>query len=246
MASALVLADAWRAQGVAAMLGPLPAQLARRLRTSAWTVVSEAWRSLRTKASGPKAVNALITDAARAASGGVEHAWMRALEGIDLPPGKRFHVRALATNHFNHAVSRRREAADLVFPLLAQPIVELALSVPTPWLAGGNHARPFQRMAFAERLPALVRERRAKGNVSVYLAQMMAQSLPLIGPYLLDGCLAAAGVLDRRRLERVLDREFLIQTAAGNDLVGAIAVEAWVRHWQTRAPDSRSARWRRD
>jgi asparagine synthase (glutamine-hydrolysing) len=124
-------------------------------------------------------------------------------------------------------------------------VIELALSAPTPLLSGGGYARPFQRQAFADRLPPLVRERRAKGNVSVYVAQMMAASLPFLRPYLLDGCLSEAGVLDRARLEAVLDRDFLIRTAAGNDLVGAVAVEAWVRHWQGRVPDAPHSWWRR-
>lgn len=245
MATALVAADALEDRGVTLLWDPLLAQVARRVRASVWSVSAEARRALRTGASGPKHVNALLTREAHDAVAGLEHAWVRAAQRSDLPPGKRFHIRALATNHFNHACSRRREVADLLFPLLAQPVLELALSVPTPMLAGGNHARPFQRSAFAHRLPPLVRERRAKGNVSVYLAQMMARSIPFLREYLLGGCLTDAGVLDRSKLDQVLDRDFMIGAAVGNDLVGAIAVEAWVRHWQRFAPDAPASRpWR--
>ena len=242
MASALVAADALKDRGAALLWDPLLAQVARRVRASVWSVCAEARRALRTGASGPKHVNALLTRDAHEAVAGLEHAWVCAAQRSDLPPGKRFHIRALATNHFTHACSRRREAADLLFPLLAQPVLELALSVPTPVLAGGNHARPFQRMAFAHRLPPLVRGRRAKGNVSVYLAQMMARSIPFLREYLLGGCLTDAGVLDRSKLDQVLDRDFMIGAAVGNDLVGAIAVEAWVRHWQRFAPDAPASR----
>jgi len=246
MPSPLVAADLWREQGLLRLLGDARlAQVARRTRKTVWSVLAEARRSLRSSASGPKNVNSLVSAAVHDLAAGAEHAWVRALADHHAPPGKRVHVRALATNHFNHAASRRRQAADVLYPFMAQPMMELALGVPTPVLAGGNHARPFQRQAFHDRLPPLVRERRAKGDVSVYLSRLMCESLRSLRPYLLDGVLAGAGVLDRRKLETVLDPDFLIATKAGGDLVGAIAVEAWVRYWQTRVPDATSTRWRR-
>lgn len=246
MPSALVAADLWREAGLRRLLGdPRLAEVARRTRRTVWGVLAEARRGLRGAGSGPKNVNSLVTPEVRVAAAGTEHAWVRALAERELPPGKRVHVRALATNLFNHGACRRREAADLVHPFLAQTLMELALGVPTPLLAAANYARPFQREAFRERLPPLVRERRAKGNVSVYLARLMAASLPALRAYLLDGVLADNRILDRPRLEAVLDPDWLIARPAGTDLVGAVAVESWVRHWQGRVPDAPSSRWRR-
>ncbi len=245
MPSPYVAADLWRAHGLLTLLAdPRLGQIARRGRQTVWEVLREARRGLTGTGSGPKNINGLVTAAARDQAAGTEHAWVRDLANHDLPPGKRVHIRAMATSHFNHTPSHRRDAADQLSPLLAQPIMELALGVPTPLLAAGNPSRPFQRRAFADRLPALVRDRPAKGNVSVYLAQFVARNLDLIRPYLIDGVLAEAGVLDRARLQTVLNPDYLILSPAGTDLVGAIAVEAWVRRWQTRVPDG-SGRWRR-
>lgn len=243
--SPLLAGDLWREQGLLATLAdPRLAALARRSRRSVWRVLAEARHGVHGRASGVKNVSHLVSAEAHAAAAHTEHAWVRALAEVDLPPAKRVHVRALATGHFNHAASRRREVADLVYPFLAQPVMELALGVSAHVLTGGSLARPFQRRTFAERLPPLVRDRRAKGEVSVYVARMMAESLDVLRPYLIDGVLADAGVLDRRRLIAVLDRDYLIQTAAGTDLAGAIATEAWVRYWQTQMADTPGA-WAR-
>lgn len=243
--SALLAGDLWREQGLLrTLVDPRVAALARRSRRSVWRVLSEAHAGVHGRASGVKNVNRLVTPAAHAFASGAEHAWVRAVADVDLPPGKRVHIRALATGLFNHAASRRREAADLLYPFLAQPMMELALGVPGKILTGGSFARPFQRRAYADRLPPLVRDRRTKGGVSAYVARTMAESLDVLRPYLIDGVLADAGVLDRRRLATVLDRDYLIHTAAGTDLAGAIAVEAWVRRWQTQMADA-PGRWGR-
>jgi len=79
-----------------------------------------------------KIINALLTPEARARAGGMEHAWVLAARATDLPPGKALHIRVLATNHFNHGCSRRRREADLLFPLMSQPVTEICLGIPTP------------------------------------------------------------------------------------------------------------------
>jgi hypothetical protein len=39
-------------------------------------------------------------------------------------------------------------------------------------------------------------------------------------------------------MEAALDRDRLIWRSDGLPLVRAAAIEAWVRHWQTRVPDA--------
>lgn len=238
MGSALVVADALRREGPSALASPLLSNIARRTRQSVWGVLGEVWADHRGRLRQRKIINAFVTPEVRASAGALEHAWVQAARSTDLPPGKKLHIRALATNHFNHASSRRRREADLLFPLLAQPIIELCLSLATPDLAGGSYDRPFERSIFADRIPPIVLNRRTKGNLSVYFAKLMSNSVEMLRPYLLDGCLCRSGVLDRAKLERALDPSYLILSEAANDLVGAVAVESWVRHWQTRVPDS--------
>jgi asparagine synthase (glutamine-hydrolysing) len=240
MGAPVVAADLIDAMGWRALVSPVLPDLARRTRSSVWEVLGAVHAARRGRLAERKIVNRLVTREVRAWAGPTEHAWTSAALASGLPLGKRLHIRAIASAHINHQISRRRRAADILFPLLAQPVVEFALRIPSFVLAGGAYDRPFQRALFADHLPEVVRARRAKGNASVYFARLMANSLAELRPYLLDGVLCDAGVLDRAVLEEVMTPHHLIWRDAANDLVAAIATEAWARHWQTRLPDSPS------
>jgi hypothetical protein len=136
---------------------------------------------------------------------------------------------------------RRRRAGDLIFPLAAQPLVELCLSIPVEVLAGAVQDRAFARQALAARIPELIRQRRSKGSLTSYFSRLVATSRDTLLPFLGDGCLAHAGVLDRSAVEGALNPEQLIWSGSPNDVLVAAATEAWVRYWQSRAPDSPKA-----
>ncbi|OHB31127.1 MAG: hypothetical protein A2790_10785 [Phenylobacterium sp. RIFCSPHIGHO2_01_FULL_69_31] len=241
MGAPVVLADALAAQGLGALAGPVLPDIARRTHQSVWGLLRQVEQAWRGRLPERKVVNALVAPEVRRWAGGAEHAWTAEALASTLPLGKRLQVRAIAASHFNHQYSRRRRVADLLYPLLAQPVVELALRIPTYVLAGGAYDRPFQRAVFADRLPAVVARRRSKGSASVYFARLMANSLADLRPYLLDGCLCSAGLLDRDRLDAAMTAEHLIWKETANDLITSLATESWVRYWQTRAPDSLAA-----
>lgn len=67
--------------------------------------------------------------------------------------------------------------------------------------------------------------------MTVYFARLIANSVGLLRPYLLDGVLCDAGVLDRAAVETALDPARLIWTARPPDILWATAMEAWVRYW---------------
>jgi asparagine synthase (glutamine-hydrolysing) len=166
------------------------------------------------------------------------HPW---LTGLDrLPPGKRAHVRRITAALVTHLASRRAEAVDLVHPLLTQPMLELCLSLPTMQLTAGRRGRDLARRAFGDRLPEMVRERRSKGDLSADFGRALAASLPALRAHLLDGRLAAEGVIDRERTDAVLDADHLAWRGDYGDVMTAAAIESWVRVWEARLE-----RWRR-
>jgi len=237
--TALVAADHLRggAAGLASTLWP---DVARRTRTSVWSVLREAWAANRGRPQQPRVITTLLSPAWAALAPQIEHEWVTAARAEGLPVGKLLHIRGIALTHIYRMPSRRFEVADIVMPLFSQPVIELCLALPTPLLAGASYDRPFARATFAERLPKAVLDRRAKGDLSAHVRRTVAASNTFLRSYLMDGCLCAAGLLDRDMLDRTLDDTNLMLGVGGlaGDVLNVAAVEAWVRYWQTRVPDA--------
>ncbi|KQY91788.1 hypothetical protein ASD21_15880 [Caulobacter sp. Root1455] len=177
---------------------------------------------------------------AAAAAGPVgRHPWLG--EARDLAPAKQLQILALVNGLSAFGESRRHRAGDVIDPLMSQPVVEFCLSLAAGRLAIGANDRPFARAAFAERLPAAVLERRGKGNLTIFVAQSLCQSLDALRPYLLEGRLAAAGLVDRERLDAALCADQLVWTNITSELFVLLALEAWARRWTERLTASAAA-----
>ncbi|WP_332768902.1 asparagine synthase C-terminal domain-containing protein [Phenylobacterium sp.] len=167
-----------------------------------------------------------------------DHPWMA--DAGDLPPGKRSQIAVLAQKLTLNIENLRARQAEILHPLLAQPVVEHCLAVSAADLTVGGRDRGLARTAFAERLPASIRERRAKGELTAYYGRMVAASLAFLRPYLLEGRLAGEGLLDRERFAVMLTREQLIWRGDYAAIITAATIEAWVRHWEAVAAGRRS------
>lgn len=236
--SALVLSDLIQAQGRRAACGRFAQELARRLRRSVWSVALEARRGLQRGTPAPS--SPLWGPRPRAAPGGAEHPWLDDLE--DVAPAKRFQISALVTTQLHRGTSRHGRAARVIHPLLAQPVMELALAIPAWQLLPRAQERGLARAAFADRLPPESLARRSKGDLASLYARTVAENLEVIRPYLLDGALVSSGLLDGPALDAALDAEVLIRRADSSAIFSAMAIEAWVRHWQGRVPDAAGGR----
>lgn len=241
MPTALVAADAFRREGLAALASPLLADVARRTRRSVWAVLGEIRADRRGRAAPTMSPSPLVSADVRAAFWGAEHRWVEAARSLGVTPAKRLQIETIANCQIYYDDSRRHREADPLFPLLAQPVVELCLSIPAPELGGSAFDRLYVRRAFAARLPEAVRTRRAKGNMNAFFAHLIADNLDVLRPHLLDGCLCEAGVLDRDALDRALSRDHLIWMGQGTEILWAATVESWVRYWQGRVPDSEAS-----
>lgn len=242
MPTPLIMADEFRRRGLRGLVSPVLADVARRTRTSVWEVVGAAVHDLKGKTilGAPRTLAPAGAKAARD-----NHPWLSDARAKEISGAKRVQIAGLVTAQLLHGDSRRARHADLLYPLLAQPVVELCLSIPSPDLAGGAFDRPFARSTFADRVPDLIVQRRAKGDLTSYFSRLVAASLPTLRGLLLEGCLCEARVLDRRKVEGLLDVDVLIQQGGATEILWAATAEAWVRHWQTRIPDSDSAPRRR-
>ncbi|HEX3365706.1 asparagine synthase-related protein [Phenylobacterium sp.] len=234
-----VLATGWRGLG-----GDLAQGLARRLRRSVWSVGEEARHRLRDRAP-PSLTSPLLGPRGRAQATTPIHPWM---EGIDdLPPGKQRQIQGIVATFNVRGVTRYAKEMAVRHPLLSQPVIEASLGIPTWRLAPGGRERGLARELFADRVPESVLKRRSKGELGAYYARTIARSGDLLKPFLLDGVLCEAGVLDRNAVEAALAPDTLICHSENPALMSATAVEAFARYWQARLPDwPADARRRRD
>jgi asparagine synthase (glutamine-hydrolysing) len=212
----LLLIDALRDRGPAVWTSDYALNVARWCRRSIWTTPGLDWK----------------LDLARQLRPVAGHPWAEGIE--DLPPAKQVQIATLAHKLTIQIEGLRGRAAEVVHPLLAQPVMELCLSLPTSRLTAGGRDRGLARQAFAGRLPDSVRLRQSKGELGAYYGQVAAASLPMLRDYLLDGELVRAGLLDRARLEPMLVRDHLIWRGDYSALMSFAVVEAWVRHWADR------------
>lgn len=207
------------------------ADLARWSKTSIWTVARHAFRI------GPGG-GAAFSDGAMTlrplASVAREprSTWAGDLEG--LPPAKVLQIDAIAGDRSAFGPSWRSQSLTVVHPLLSQPLVELMIGTDVFHLTEGQRDRALARHAFRKFLPASIAERRGKGALNSYFGRLLAASASFLRSYLLDGQLVRNGVLDRERLDAMLDRDILMQIDYYGELLAALIVEQWARAWVDR------------
>lgn len=202
--------------------------LARRARTTIWSLLARSMKPL-LKSSPPVPPPGFLAQGLERCGA---HAWIEDRQGVSR--AKRIQIRAITNCQNAFGDSLRGQAADLLYPLMAQPVVEHCLGIDAPLLAIGEVDRPFARAAFADRLPPESLTRRAKGDVTVFFSKSLAASLPGLRPYLLDGRLAGRGMIDPARLEPLLHPEPMIWRDCVGEVMLAAYAEAWVRAWEQR------------
>lgn len=156
------------------------------------------------------------------------HPWLDLPRGT--PPGKREHVEALV--HIQHFLDRAVHPGRYAqHPLMAQPLLELCLRIPTwLWLSGGRD-RAIARDAFKGLVPDLVLERRTKGSLQSLFDRSFQRLSGEIKERLLCGELRRLGIVDAHAIEQAF------QVAAEDELVQMrltemTALELWLQSWR--------------
>ena len=126
------------------------------------------------------------------------------------------------------------ESIDVRNPLCSQPVIETCLALPASLLTVGGRERGLARRAFADRLPHDIIDRRSKGDMTKIYGRIILDGLDVLRPWLIEGRLAALGVIDRAATETELTREALIWRGGYSTIMIAAAFESWVRNWERR------------
>jgi asparagine synthase (glutamine-hydrolysing) len=195
---------------------------------SLWAVVSDAVRRAWLGKPALREVrdSALLSPRALEQAGAMEaHPW------LDLParalPGKAMHVRLLAFAQSFVEGFDPQDALPTVAPLLAQPLVEACLSVPSwSWFAEGRD-RVIARRAFAGGLPVEILQRRSKGTPDSFVAEIFEKYRATLRAMLADGALAAHDMLDLPKVLRALDDPRPVHGDAFRRILQFVDAEAW-------------------
>jgi asparagine synthase (glutamine-hydrolysing) len=149
-------------------------------------------------------------------------------------PGKCWQVTSLSMTDMLHSLYARDEQdPETVNPLLAQPLQELCLRIPTHVLAYGGKDRGLARKAFAAHLPPAIARRHTKGGIHNYVKEIWTANQSLVRSLLMDGVLIGAGILDRPKLERALAFDMSTDLGDLGAVSALVCAEAWARTWQT-------------
>jgi asparagine synthase (glutamine-hydrolysing) len=156
------------------------------------------------------------------------HPW---LQGLAVPPGKREHVEALV--HIQHFLDRAPSPVPILHPLLAQPLLELCLGIPSwLWVRGGRD-RAIARDAFAGLVPSSVLQRRNKGSLQSLLYRAFAQLRFEMRELLLEGELASSGIIDTAAIDQALLGQEWMTDQVQLRISEMVALELWARSWRS-------------
>jgi len=163
-----------------------------------------------------------------------EFARPRVLESLDgIPPGKIHHIEQVLTPYPFYWTHPEPDSPDRVAPFLSQPIIEMALRLPTWVLIHGRVDRAIERGAFAREVPPQIVQRREKGCFDTVVRELIETNIDFVRELLLDGALVKERILDRAKLEAFLCGPRGGARTEYNELyVTRICTEAWLRDWQ--------------
>lgn len=192
--------------------------------------VMKQWRQVHRPYDWRLNLDLMTQDAVKAIAGEkLQHPWLEAKAGRS--PGKTGHI-ALLLRVQNHLEGYFRPyGMALINPLISQPVTELMLSVQTWLMVEGGRDRAIARHAYADRLPAIVRERRRKGSPSAFAIDLMIKKRKEVQERLMDGELVSRGYIDRTSLAAALSQDPAVGQAYVR-IMALLDMEAWIAHWQ--------------
>lgn len=158
------------------------------------------------------------------------HPWL--LAPPSAAPGKREHVRALV--RIQHFLDPENRESDISFvhPLMAQPLLELCLAVPSwMWVRGGRN-RAVARAAFRDLVPDVILHRRTKGRLEAMCSRYFAGARAELLEILMNGWLRREGIVDAAAVEAYLRQEGPPTDVRYFRLFELAAMELWRRSWR--------------
>jgi asparagine synthase (glutamine-hydrolysing) len=150
----------------------------------------------------------------------------------DFSPAKALQVQLIA-----HAISQAEREQRVyptvtTHPLLSQPIVELALKIPTYQSFGNGFDRVFLRRAVNRIKPLQALWRRHKGHTTGTMLKHLEQEHAVISELIRNGHCMKNNILDKQLVEKYLITVRHGTTDGIFPLLRIITAELWFNQWQ--------------
>lgn len=162
------------------------------------------------------------------------HPWLQG-SGVALP-GRYRHVHSIAWILGLLDGHARSRFAPMVFPLLAQPLLELCLRIPTWFWVRGGVDRAIARQAFAGHVPPAILTRRNKGRIDREIAAAYDAQRPALADHLLGGLLVQHRVIDPVAVEKALRQPWDSRQGSFSTIMTLADAETWARTWSAGLP----------
>lgn len=228
--SASPAADRLRTSGLGAEFLRTALDISRLAPASLWSVVEDAVRRAwlgKAPLKQFRDFSLMCPKACRDIENDSAHPWLEVPQGA--LPGDAAFVRLIASaRSFVEAFDPQRTVQSAA-PLLAQPLVETCLRVPSwLWFEDGRN-RVIARQAFANALPLDILARRSKGTPDGFVAEIFERYQRTIREFLVEGTLVKEGIVDRGALLRVLDKPPPTRGNEHDRVLRLVDVEAWIQ-----------------
>jgi asparagine synthase (glutamine-hydrolysing) len=149
-----------------------------------------------------------------------------------LGPGKQEHLMMMNDAEFHLLGFDRGDALQMSFPLLAQPLIEICLRIPSwMWVRNGIN-RSLIREAFSRELPPSIKRRGSKGGHTDYQYAVFRRHRAKARELLMEGHLARMGIVDRASVEIAFRDMIRMEVGTVSRLMRLIDYEAWLSAWR--------------
>lgn len=159
----------------------------------------------------------------------IRHPWLAVPPGA--LPGSAGHVWALTLAQMPLESGDPRAQTSRISPLMAQPVVETCLQIPSwNWMEDGR-SRAIARRAFADTLPIETVMRRSKGTPNSFSVEIIDVHRRSIRELLTNGLLAKRGIVDISRVLALLDDPTPLRSEMVQRILQLVDCEVWARSW---------------
>jgi asparagine synthase (glutamine-hydrolysing) len=160
------------------------------------------------------------------------HPWFK--DAQELPLGKAMLIYSIieATSSVSHSPFSQPGDVPMMSPLISQPLLEVALRIPSHLHFSGAENGAVARAAFRSALSPLVLNRgTAKGAPASWARRLLDHNSDFLRELLLEGMLVQRGILDPTKIQALLSCDLSRTRVGMAELIRQVYIELWLRRW---------------